>query len=503
MRISLCLLAIASVACAQSPVSFDLGNGQRLETIRIEPGTFEQGSPDTEPGRAPDESRRTVTLSQPFWLGKFPVTRGQFAAFVRSTNYRTEAERGTSGGFGWVGGKLVQQKQYTWRNPGFPQADDHPVVIVEYKDAQEFCRWLSKTTGQTFSLPTEAQWEYAARAGAATAPSGGWSIANSPTGTQPVGKTAANAWGFQDLLGNTWEWCEDWYAPYPAGPVSDPLQKNPNLSDKPRRVLRGGAFSRPATELRPAKRFRNDPGSRNADNGFRVVTLGVRSAPAAAPAAPAAVRPSTPPPANPPGILQPDPPRTDAEPLERPHSSAPPVERLADADAAPGRRTNFTLSKVLLFGIIGVFGFMIVRRFLRGPSVPPIRSNPGGPGTNPPSAPQPGAPLRVRTAADGFWVSGQIPRNTALRARWMAQGAQQERRFSYEPGDDGQFVFTGTQPISVSVSVIPDNQSGYDLTDDFTNRMAGPILPLPQQPPDRSSFQDDDRRRSRSYPSAY
>jgi formylglycine-generating enzyme len=436
------LLPIAVAASAYAQQSFDLGGGVKLDMIRVEPGTFMQGSPANEAGRGADETQRNVTLTKPFLIGKYPVTRGQFARFAAS-GYRTEAEKGTSGGFGWEGGKLVQKKQYTWRAPGFPQTDEHPVVIVDFNDAQEFCAWLSRTTGRRFTLPTEAQWEYAARAGAKDAWHGAdaertaWHRANSPGGTQPVGGKLANAWGIHDMPGNVWEWCADWYAPYPPGDARDPLQTNANLSDKPRRVLRGGAFSRPAEETRAAKRFRNDPGSRNADNGFRVVTFDVAS-------------PVTPPPAARP-VRQPEP----APALERSEpvpATLPDVERVHH-EREPEQGSGSGMKIVLILAGVGLAFVLLLRKVLRAA---PLQAVSGG------VAPQSGgarhgAPLRVKTTADGFWVSGQIPRGTPLRARWSAGGAQQQREFGYEPGPDGQFVFTGGQPISVSVMVATDS----------------------------------------------
>ena len=160
MRCILLLFAVVSSVHAQQAVRLPLGGGVDMELVRIESGNFTQGEPV--------DVRREVNLTKPFYIGKFPVTRGQFARFVAATNYRTESEKGVSGGFGWEGGKLVQKKQYTWRTPGFSQTDEHPVVMVDFSDAKAFCSWLSRMSGRTISLPTEAQWEYAARAGTTT-----------------------------------------------------------------------------------------------------------------------------------------------------------------------------------------------------------------------------------------------------------------------------------------------------------------------------------------------
>jgi formylglycine-generating enzyme required for sulfatase activity len=175
-----------------------------------------------------------AVLTRPYDLGACEVTHGQFARFVTETGYRTEAEAGE-------GGRLyrtdldreVRGRDYTWRTPGFtPVTDDQPVVQVTWNDADAFCRWLGRREARTYRLPTEAEWKWACRAGAATRyqhgddPAGrgldAWDRRAAPDHPRPVGRLRPNAWGLYDMLGNAAEWCRDRHSPYPAGTLTDP-----------------------------------------------------------------------------------------------------------------------------------------------------------------------------------------------------------------------------------------------------------------------------------------
>jgi formylglycine-generating enzyme required for sulfatase activity len=209
-------------------LSLDLG-GVSLELVRVPAGEFRQGSPPAERGRNSDEKARAVSLSEDYYLGQYEVTVAQFTAFANATGYRTEAERGSSGGFGWVGGKLTQDERFNWRAPGYAQTPQHPVGLVTFADARAFTEWLSDRTGRVVDLPTEAQWEHAYRAGTiarfysgnadATASTIGWFQGNAPQGPHAVGELKPNALGLFDLAGNVYEWCQDWYGPYDC-PIS-------------------------------------------------------------------------------------------------------------------------------------------------------------------------------------------------------------------------------------------------------------------------------------------
>jgi formylglycine-generating enzyme required for sulfatase activity len=264
---------------ADDELSLDLG-GTSLELRRIPKGTYGQGSAPGEVGRDKDELVRTVTISRSFWLGKIPVTCGQFARFVAETQYVTDAEKGAGGhGFDAKTGTLVLRKEFTWRNPGFAQRDEDPVVLVSFADANAFAAWASRKTGRRIRLPTEAEWEYAARAGTTTPWYGatreeealnlGWFKANSGNGTHPVGLKKPNAWGLFDMAGNVFEWCRDVYAPFPLGDAVDP-ERIRSGAEPERRVLRGGSWLRNPKRGRSSARHKAAPSARSAEYGFRV-----------------------------------------------------------------------------------------------------------------------------------------------------------------------------------------------------------------------------------------
>jgi len=217
--------------------------------ILIPAGTFVTGSPEGEAGRFDNETPHPVTVSRPFYLQTTEVTQGQWKRVMGKAPSH----------FGSCG-------------------DDCPVEQVSWYDVQQFIRKLNRMEGtDRYRLPTEAQWEYAARAGTtASFHAGdsdedlsrvGWWIGNSGFKTHPVGRKASNAWGLYDMHGNVWEWVQDWYGSYPAGPVTDP--EGPPAGSY--RVIRGGSWSSSAGLCRSAFRISGDPVGRISALGFRLV----------------------------------------------------------------------------------------------------------------------------------------------------------------------------------------------------------------------------------------
>jgi len=202
---------------------------------------------------------------------------------VEETGYKTEAEQDGKGGYGFIDGHLIQNHpQFIWSGDlGFPQADDHPVLNVSWNDATAFCQWLSKKQNAGYGLPTEAQWEYACRAGTTTLwhcedsdttlQEHAWFVGNADGKTHPVGQLKPNAWGLYDMHGNVWEWCEDWYGPdyYAQSLLRDPSGPTTGSS----RVCRGGCYLISARRCRSANRYHCSPNARSFNFGFRVASV--------------------------------------------------------------------------------------------------------------------------------------------------------------------------------------------------------------------------------------
>jgi formylglycine-generating enzyme required for sulfatase activity len=216
-------------------------------------------------------------------MGAHDVTVGQFKAFVKETGHQTEAETSGEGAFVLHPNfEWKQDPRANWQSPGIEQTDDHPVVCVSWNDARAFCDWLSAKEGKTYTLPTEAQWEYACRAGSKTRFHFGddnlelsqhaWYNEGSEMKTYPVGQLKPNAWGLYDLHGNIWQWTADWFAAdyYQKSPREDP--PGPSLGTT--RVMRGGGGFTNLAAARAAFRYGEyAPSIRSTHVGFRVVLL--------------------------------------------------------------------------------------------------------------------------------------------------------------------------------------------------------------------------------------
>jgi formylglycine-generating enzyme required for sulfatase activity/uncharacterized caspase-like protein len=244
-----------------------------LAFVMIPAGSFRMGSNATEAFMSDAHPVHTVTLTQPFLMQKCPVTVAQFRAFVEATGYRTEAEQG-DGSWLKVAGVWQKRGDANWRTPTFAQEDDCPVVCVSWNDAQAYLKWLNGKGGDlAFRLPTEAEWEYACRAGTEgetydALDAIAWYDGNSGGRTHPVAQKQPNAFGLFDMLGNAWQWCQDFYDPndYPSGPVQDPQGALTSAN----RVCRGRSWGNPGTEVRSSFRNLSVPGDRYLYGGFRV-----------------------------------------------------------------------------------------------------------------------------------------------------------------------------------------------------------------------------------------
>jgi formylglycine-generating enzyme required for sulfatase activity len=230
-------------------MTVSLPAGGTMSFAWIPPGTFQMGS-DFDDSEKPIH---LVTLTKGFYMGVYPVTQSQWQAVMSA-------------------------------NPSHFRGDDRPVEMVSWDDCQKFCEILRQHTGKLICLPTEAEWEYACRAGTSTdfytgngekaLRKAGWfggptHLGNSDMQTHPVGKRAPNAWGLYDMHGNVWEWCQDWYGPYKGLRATDPLCTD--KSKKKTRVIRGGAWSAVYFACRASNRLGIAPSDRDSSGGFRVV----------------------------------------------------------------------------------------------------------------------------------------------------------------------------------------------------------------------------------------
>jgi formylglycine-generating enzyme required for sulfatase activity len=267
--------------------------------VKVPAGTFLMGAPKEESQRegAPKdtwgrtEPRRAISVPT-FALARFETSVAEFRAFVEATGHdggRTCQGKNNAG-------TVVEQQNHNWDSPGYPgQTDRHPVVCVNWHDAKAYVRWLSATTGKTYRLPSEAEWEYAARAGTRTVrfwgdrPADACTFANvydvrghaalkwpaphhmcedGHAGAAPVGSFKPNAFGLHDMLGNVWEWVEDcWNESCAKLPLSAKPVQSGNCE---RRVQRGGSWDDAPRNARAAVRTRAETGVRYWHRGFRV-----------------------------------------------------------------------------------------------------------------------------------------------------------------------------------------------------------------------------------------
>lgn len=499
MKTALIYSGLAGLLLAAAPsraetTNLDLGGGVELELTKIPQGQFLMGSPESETGRNADEKAHGVTLTRDFYLSRTVVTVAQWQRFTFETRYRTEAESGSSGGFGWDGKALAQRQEFTWKNPGFPQTPGSPVVIISWMDTQAFVQWLSKKTKWSFDLPTEAQWEYSCRAESTTAwwmsgdagaaKRGLWILENSGGQTHPAAGRPANPWNLH-IAGNVWEWCADWYGPYDFLPSSDPWRQTAPATEKPRRVLRGGSWLRPLKDARSAARYRNDPQSRNADNSFRVMSYGP---PAASP------------------VPSPIPQKVEVESSTSPREASSPSPSESIPREPPGPRPAAAAGQtatprsrgswLIWLGILGI-GLWLVRRIFRSsPSTPPVPANrmnslPPAQSNVPPLS---DGAFSTRSVDDGFWLNAGLAAGTWVSLTWLDNhGLQREKRVQYEPGPEGHFIYTGSPPAQVRVT-----RDEGSMLDPFP-LSNGAELPPPELPPPPLPRSSPDRYR----PSAY
>ncbi|MBV1878478.1 MAG: formylglycine-generating enzyme family protein [Pseudomonadales bacterium] len=269
------------------------------EMVIIPSGRFYMGSEENEADRDPDERLHGVTIKQPFALSRCEVSLGQFEDFVEDSGYKADSETNGCYAFNADAEGYEQRKDRNWRNPGFPQTRLHPVTCISWRDANAYTRWLSLVTGFDYYLPSEAQWEYAARAGSIEAYYWGQDaghdqqciyangadetlakklgveeFADCEDGypyTASGGSFQRNLLGLSDMSGNVVEWTADcWHDSYVGAPVDGSSWLDADGAQCARQVLRGGGWNDIPANLRSANRLRFLTDDSFFDVGFRV-----------------------------------------------------------------------------------------------------------------------------------------------------------------------------------------------------------------------------------------
>ncbi len=278
------IATLVSLLCAAALAAQEKPN---IKWVSIPAGTFTMGSPETEPGRRDLEPQRQVTLSA-FKMSSHEITIAQFEAFIKATGYKTDAETGVGGYHGvelWnADNEPVFVENVNWRHDENGNLRDrseynHPVIHVSWNDATAFAAWMDAR------LPTEAEWEYACRAGTTTPFSFGDNLTTDQANyegtrpyndnlpgeyrrkTMPVGSFKPNPWGLYDMHGNVLEICRDWHGDYPS--VSQTNPTGPATGSKI--VYRGGAWNSAAAGCRSASRHGANKERRGSIFGIRLV----------------------------------------------------------------------------------------------------------------------------------------------------------------------------------------------------------------------------------------
>jgi formylglycine-generating enzyme len=259
------------------------------QLVVIKPGSFTMGSPVTEEGREEGETQHHVIILKSFALGKYPVTKGEFKQFVAQTGYNAKGKCFSMDDKG----NPSESEIYNWETPGFNQKDNEPVVCVNAVDAEAYAAWLSKKTNKTYRLPTEAEYEYAARSGTTTARYWGESqddgcayangigyeaqkvfwgkLSKCDDGyiyTSPVGSYKPNAFGLYDMLGNAWVWLADcWHDSFKGAPDNGSPWVEKGCAS---RIMKGGSFISNYTSLRSASRHKAGTEQRFHNYGIRI-----------------------------------------------------------------------------------------------------------------------------------------------------------------------------------------------------------------------------------------